>query len=113
MSAPAIALNRFGLGARPSESAPADPQRWLLTQFDEYEAVPAAWEPVRRTSALVDVWLTQQREVRQAPEGRRSGIRETYLRTGRADYVAAVGARTNSALQTSTPFLERLVDCNT
>ncbi len=109
MSAPAIALNRFGLGARPSESAPADPQRWLLTQFDEYEAVPAAWEPVRRTSALVDVWLTQQREVRQAPEGRRSGIRETYLRTGRADYVAAVGARTNSALQTSTPFLERLV----
>lgn len=109
MNAPAIALNRFGLGARPDESVPADPQRWLLTQFDKYEAVPAPWTSVRRTSALVDVWLTQQREVRQAPQGQRSGIREAYLRTGRDDYVVAVGARTNSALQTSTPFMERLV----
>jgi uncharacterized protein (DUF1800 family) len=109
MNAPAIALNRFGLGARPSEPLPADPQRWLLEQFDKYEVVPVPWGAVRRTSALVDVWLTQQREVRKAPQEQRSGIREAYLRTGRDDYVAAVGARTNSALQTSTPFMERLV----
>jgi uncharacterized protein (DUF1800 family) len=109
MNAPAIALNRFGLGARPTESVPVDPQRWLLAQFDTFEAVPPPWTSVRRTPALVDVWLTQQREVRQAPQGQRSGIREAYLRTGREDYVAAVGARTNSALQTSTPFMERLV----
>ena len=109
MNAPAIALNRFGLGAHPDEPTPADPQRWLLSQLDQYEALPAPWKPVSRTPVLVDTWLTQQRAVRQAPEGQRSGIREAYLRQGRVEYVAAVGARTSSALKTSTPFVERLV----
>ncbi len=108
MSAPAIALNRFGLGARPDEPAPADPRQWLLSQIDTYQALPAPWKPIARTPALVGVWLEQQRAVRQAPQGQRSGIREAYLRQGRDDYVAAVGARTASALQTSTPFVERI-----
>ena len=109
MSAPAIALNRFGLGARPDEPAPADPQRWLLSQLDQFEARPTPWKPVAHTPALVEVWLAQQRAARQAPEGQRSGIREAYLRRGRDAYVAAVGARTSSALQASAPFVERLV----
>ncbi len=109
MNAPAIALNRFGLGAHPDEPTPADPQRWLLSQLDRYEVLPAPWKPVSRTPVLVDGWLAQQRAVRQAPEGQRSGIREAYLRQGRDEYVAAVGARTASALKTSTPFVERLV----
>ena len=109
MNATAIALNRFGLGAKPDEPTPADPQRWLLTQLDKYEVLPAPWKPVSRTPVLVDAWLAQQRAVRQAPEGQRSGIREAYLRQGRDEYVAAVGARTTSALKTSTPFVERLV----
>lgn len=109
MNAPAIALNRFGLGARPDESPPSDPQRWLLSQFDRYEALPSAWQAAMRTPALVDAWLAQQRAVRQAPEGQRSGIREAYLRQGRDEYVLAVGARTASALQTDTPWVERLV----
>ena len=57
----------------------------------------------------MEAWLSQQRAVRLAPEGQRSGIREAYLREGRAAYTAAVGARMNSALQTPTPFIERLV----
>ena len=109
MSATAIALNRFGLGARPDEPAPADPQRWLLSQFDRYEPLPAPWQPLARTPALVDGWLAQQRAVRQAPEGQRAGVREAYLRKGREDYVAAAGARATCALQTSAPFVERLV----
>ncbi|TWO68713.1 DUF1800 domain-containing protein [Caenimonas sedimenti] len=109
MTPSALALNRFGLGARPDDAPPADPQRWLLSQLEAYEPLPAAWKPLRRTPALVDVWNTMQRSVRQAPEGQRSGIREAYLREGRTDYVAAVGARTASALQTATPFVERLV----
>lgn len=109
MNAPAIALNRFGLGARPDESPPSDPQRWLLSQLDRYEALPRAWHAAMRTPVLVDAWLAQQRAVRQAPEGQRSGIREAYLRQGRDDYVIAVGARTATALQTDTPFVERLV----
>jgi uncharacterized protein (DUF1800 family) len=109
MSASAIALNRFGLGTRPDDPPPTEPQRWLLSQFDAYEAIPSPWEPLPRTAALVETWLVQQRAARQAPEGQRSGIREAYLRQGRDAYIAAVGARTSSALQSSTPFAERLV----
>lgn len=109
MSAPAIALNRFGLGARPDEAAPADPQRWLLSQFDRYEALPGPWQPLPRTPALVDAWLAQQRAARQAPEGLRAGVREAYLRKARDEYVAAAGARAGSALQAPAPFVERLV----
>ncbi len=109
MNASAIALNRFGLGARPADAAPADPQRWLLSQLDIYDALPAPWRPLPRTHALLDVWLAQQRAVRQAPQAERSGIRETYLRRSREEYVSGVGARAASALQTSTPFVERLV----
>ncbi len=109
MSATAIALARFGLGANPNEPAPANPQRWLLAQLDAYDPLPAPWKAQPRTTALLDTWLTQQRAVRQAPEGERSGIREAYLRQGREAYGAAVGARTHSALQSGTPFVERLV----
>ncbi len=109
MNTAAIALNRFGLGARADEPAPADPQRWLLSQFDHYEPLPAPWKLASRTPALLDVWLAQQRAARQAPVDQRAGIREAYLRKGREEYVAAARARTHSALQTTTPFVERLV----
>ncbi|MDP3619416.1 MAG: DUF1800 domain-containing protein [Ramlibacter sp.] len=109
MSVSAIALNRFGLGARPEDALPPDSRRWLLAQFDAYDPLPAAWKSQSRTSAQIDVWNKMQRSVRQAPEGQRSGIREAYLRDGSREYQAAVGARITSALQTSTPFAERLV----
>ena len=109
MSTSAIALNRFGLGARPDEPPLSRPQDWLTAQLDTFEPLPAPWQALPRTPALLDVWLQQQRASRQAAEGQRSGIREAYLRQGREAYVAAVGARTNSALQTATPFVERLV----
>jgi uncharacterized protein (DUF1800 family) len=109
MSAAAIALNRLGLGARADEPAPPDPRRWLLSQLDAYEPMPQPWKALPRTPVLVDLWLAQQRAVRQAPEGERSGVREAYLRRAREAHVAAVGARTGSALQAGTPFVERLV----
>lgn len=109
MSLPSIALNKFGLGARPELDVPADPRRWLLAQFDRYDSLPAAWREQPNTLALLDKWLAQQRAARQAEDGLRSGVREAYLRNARADYVAAVGARTRSALVSSTPFVERLV----
>ncbi len=109
MNTAAVALNRFGLGARPDAPLLADPQRWLLSQLDSYDPLPAPWKSVSRTPALVEAWLTQQRAVRQAPEGQRAGVREAYLRQSREEYVAAASARATSALQTPTPFVERLV----
>lgn len=109
MTAHAIALNRFGLGARPGDPIPPLPQRWLLDQFEAYESAPPAWRGAAGTPELLEAWLAQQRAVRQAPEGQRSGVREAYLREARQAYVTAVGARMASALQSPTPFVERLV----
>ena len=64
MTPAAIALNRFGLGARPDEPAPPDPQRWLLSQLDSYEPLPAPWKPRPRTPALVEVWRAAARGAR-------------------------------------------------
>lgn len=63
-----IALNRFGLGARPDEPVPTDAKRWLIGQFDAYQATPPALAamPERREVAneLAD-YLEQQRLARQ------------------------------------------------
>lgn len=42
MSPTSIALNRFGLGARPDQPVPANPKAWLLDQFARFEVKPAA-----------------------------------------------------------------------
>ena len=41
-NAAAIALNRFGLGARPDDTPPPDPKGWLLAQFEQYQPLPAS-----------------------------------------------------------------------
>src|SRR3954453_14541127 len=46
MSASAIALNRFGVGAGSAEPIPPDPRRWLLSQIDQYEVQSAPWKLV-------------------------------------------------------------------
>ena len=109
MSIESIALNRFGLGARPDEAPPTDARRWLLSQLDSYEAMPAPWLALPRTPPLVRDWIAQQRAMRQAPEAQRKAIREAYQQAARDAYVAAAGARAASALQAPAPFVERLV----
>ena len=41
MTEASIALNRFGLGARPDEPVPANAKRWLTAQLASYEPRPA------------------------------------------------------------------------
>jgi uncharacterized protein (DUF1800 family) len=60
LNAAAIALNRFGLGARADETPPADPKGWLLAQFDQYQARPAAWAN-QPDSVALSAELAQQR----------------------------------------------------
>jgi len=47
----AIALNRFGLGARPDDAPPADPRAWVLQQLDRYQPLPPARAPTAATCA--------------------------------------------------------------
>ena len=110
MTSPAsIALNRFGLGARPEDTPPADPQGWLLAQFARYEPAPAPWAALPRSAALLQDLQARQRAVRDAPAPVKQAARQLYRREGRAAYLAAIGARGASALATPAPFVERLV----
>ena len=139
MSAASIALNRFGLGARPDAAPPADPRGWLVAQLDRYDPRPAAIAaaPTRAQVAgeladyLVDVrpQLLRQRAqgapaMRAAPGGDAAPdmaakdvampdpvqqARQFVRRQGRETYVALVGARMAAALGGEAPFVERLV----
>ena len=72
MANASIALNRFGLGARPDEPVPADPRKWLHEQLSGFEPSPApiAGLPGRRQIAgELAEYLEQVRALRQQ-EGR-------------------------------------------
>ncbi|RKP49725.1 DUF1800 domain-containing protein [Pararobbsia silviterrae] len=56
----AIALNRFGLGARANEPVPTDPKRWLLSQFDAYDPAPPAWRDQPSSLAIAADLETQR-----------------------------------------------------
>jgi uncharacterized protein (DUF1800 family) len=138
----AIAMNRFGLGARPDETPPASPQHWLLDQFARYEPLPAAWhdEPgavaiatrfgeerqqrMADSAAASDTSAdaaskqmnpqTPQQNAPQSPppnaqQSARQAVNRAIRKQGIEVYRSAVNARLTSALQTETPFVERLV----
>ncbi|QNQ10532.1 DUF1800 domain-containing protein [Sphingomonas alpina] len=75
MSQASIALNRFGLGARADDVVPEQPVKYLLEQFDRYEARPVAIAamPGRRQVAgeLAD-YLIEARQLRAMSGPRRA-----------------------------------------
>ncbi|QYD68009.1 DUF1800 domain-containing protein [Paraburkholderia edwinii] len=154
--AAAIALNRFGLGAKANEPVPPDPKAWLLAQFDHYDPRPPAWSREPDSAALIVDYVQRRREVRdmrrtgkdaaasgaismannmgggaqtaqtaqstqstQAPQSAsaNAGAPTTEAQQARkalrtdivTTYRDAVNARVLSALNTQTPFVERLV----
>jgi uncharacterized protein (DUF1800 family) len=109
MNPGAIALNRFGLGARPDDVSPAEPRRWLLDQFERYQPRSAAWASQHRTDLLLGDYQVQQRDLRNAAEADRQAARRALRQGARDDYLSAVNARLSSALETPAPFVERLV----
>jgi uncharacterized protein (DUF1800 family) len=130
----AIALSRFGLGARPTDQPPADPVRWLEEQLSSYQPRPAALAslPVRREIAgALSTYLDELRDLRRETGPRRrqaqpmqpmeqvdpndelAGLPQQlrrYIRgEARETYLTLVAARANAALDTPAPFVERLV----
>jgi len=110
LSPAAIALNRFGLGARPDDAVPRDPKAWLRAQLDAYEPHPQAVAALPSTATVAVGYaelrlqsnMTTDTEMRQATQA-------TMRRINRAQYRSAVNARIANALVTDTPFPERLV----
>jgi uncharacterized protein (DUF1800 family) len=107
----AIALNRFGLGARAGEAAPSDPRRWLTDQLAgaTYQAMPPALADQPSSSTLAAEFAERQVAIRHAGADDKQAVRKSYNEKLRDTYRAAVNARFMSALQTPTPFVERLV----
>lgn len=107
----AIALNRFGLGARAGETAPSDPKGWLKSQLSgaSYQVMPQALGDQPSSSALAAEFADRQSAIRNAGTDDKQAVRKSYNEKLRDVYRAAVNARFVSALQTPTPFVERLV----
>jgi uncharacterized protein (DUF1800 family) len=117
LSIESIALNRFGLGARPGDATPADPKRWLTDQFDRFDPKPAVFAALPDAAAVL-------RDYQQDKQALRRSRREAAVQAGApADkkqrgksrrelqslYRAGIAARAESGLVTEAPFVERLV----
>ena len=84
MSEAAIAMNRFGLGARSGEAPPTDARRWLTEQIDHYRPVPPSIAAAPTSAAVaVDLaaYQAEQRRIRQS-QGPRAGNRAEARVTG-------------------------------
>lgn len=108
--AAAVALNRFGLGARADEAPPKAPRRWLLQQLEQPAQAAAARAPQFGTEALTQALVEQQRQLRDAPDAAAKMVQVQALsQQARAAYQQDVAARTDSALASTTPWTEHWV----
>ena len=129
----AIALNRFGLGARPGDTPPADPKSWLTAQFSRFQPRPQALAQVPARSTVIGQladYIAQQRMDGRAkrqmqpaslptgaapaqadakPDPQADPLRRFLRQTIREDYLTMNSARLSAALTTDNPFAERLV----
>jgi uncharacterized protein (DUF1800 family) len=109
MSPAAIAVNRFGLGARADEAVPNEPKKWLLDQFIQYQAKPASLANQASTASLIAEYGQQQQEMRKADDAEKKEMKRTLRIEVKDTYQDAVSARAAAALNSSTPFMEHLV----
>lgn len=110
MSLPAIALNRFGLGARPDETAPSDPKAWLRAQLESFETRPAASAALPGTREIAARYRPSWPSKGAAPATpAQKAARRERNQAMQALYHEAISARAENALTTRAPFIERLV----
>ena len=133
MNERSIALNRFGLGARPDEpdlgSGSGAPRKWLLAQLDNHDPAPPPIRSAAGTPAILSDLADYQAQGRAIKNGRPSGdrvasempatmpddadaalaLRRQARGNLRKHYVDAVNARVQAAVNTPAPFAERLV----
>lgn len=118
--AAAIAMNRFGLGARAAQTSPDRPKSWLLDQLTNYNATPSviASQPSRRDiAAAYQAYRAKSRMMRKAEKNEPAGYdnaaaeeqRKITRRALRDTYASAVGARLSAAVNSEADFAERLV----
>ena len=111
----AIAANRFGLGPLPGESAriKADPQQWLLDQLQR-PIIPAVFASAPGSAERI----AEFHRLRGLGRGKGPGTpsekpseqaRKMLFAEGARDLQQEIVWRTQAAVETPAPFLERLV----
>jgi uncharacterized protein (DUF1800 family) len=116
--AAAIAVNRFGLGARPGELARAagDPQGWLLKQLEGSPQVLAG-EGLESSADVLQKALDLRRDLVAARRAKKDGDANPDKAVAaalklpaitRPVYIDEAYARFSHAITTDRPFLERL-----
>ena len=127
MSLAAIALNRFGLGARPDDAAPADARGWLLGQISRFDPRAAVITALPDAAAMTLQYRQNLAQLRrqgvvgirrpgdpEPPKGPEAeAMANTAQRERRQAFAQAYGGQVNArlalSLTTATPFAERLV----
>jgi uncharacterized protein (DUF1800 family) len=117
LSPAAIALNRFGLGARPDDAVPANPRRWIVDQFARFDVRPARFASLDDAGTAVKRYREEQQANRRLAKQDGGADAKVDLKAGRKDfrqdvqalYRGGVQARAGSALATEAPFVERMV----
>lgn len=71
MSAANIALNRFGLGARPDQPLPGDPRAWLVGQIARFDARPPLIAGAPTRAAIAGELAEYLNEIRPALQAQR------------------------------------------
>ena len=111
----AIAMNRFGLGARPDAASLANPRRWLIDQMSKFDPRPAAIAALPPRAELIaaikDLRIENRERKAAMADGGNSAEQQfnNYRKALRDQYVTAVDARVGVALASRQDFAERLV----
>lgn len=114
----ATALHRFGLGGKGSDPAPTDPKSWLKSQLTRFDPRPAPIAALPSTATLIEKLRDARDDRKERKEDAKQAGSEAMKRERgtpgpfrdlRDIYTSAVAARTQVALASETPFMERLV----
>lgn len=111
----AIAVTRFGMGARAGEiiDVSSDPKGWLLSQLAEPDRAQIRGNDLLTTKQAVEETIShfqRRRELqRQATSGERQQQLQMHNRKQREAFIADVSARNVHAVNTPDGFLERWV----
>jgi len=103
-----IAVNRFGLGARPGEIAEAagDPMDWIDRQLAGRASLPALLSGFPASRGRIAAFQRTRREARQTND--KAGL-QAMRKALRQGYVEEAAARTRVQIETRHPVVERLV----
>jgi len=106
----AIAVTRFGLGARVDEISAASraPKEWLLAQLRSNRSNHPAFRGLRSSTDIYKIARVFKDARKVMKDSEREDVSDKYGKTVRRNFESEIKARSIYAAQTDMPFHERL-----